>query len=75
MSIEVSVFDTKKAEYELMECSTIVKSYVDKIKINSENWKNITQEAIRKLRETAKELNEYKKQKNQDEVFTNQLKY
>jgi len=50
MSIEVDVFDVKKAEKELLACPDIIKDYVEKLKIVSNNWHSLNKLAVDKLK-------------------------
>lgn len=54
MSIQVNDFDIKKAEEELKNCPLIVRIYVDLLKKSNERWKDLTNEAISKLKNTTK---------------------
>lgn len=49
MSINVKVFDDRKAEEELKKCPKIVRDYVKLLKKSIEGWKDISQKAIHKL--------------------------
>ena len=51
MSLEVKVFDEKRAEQELKECPQIVQDYVKLLKNSSDRWKDIAQTAIKKLKQ------------------------
>lgn len=51
MSIEVKVFDERKAKQELRKCPKIVRDYVKLLEESNERWKELTNKAIKKLRE------------------------
>ena len=48
--MKVEEFDVKQAEKELKNCPEIVQDYVILLKKQSENWRDISQKAINKLK-------------------------
>lgn len=56
MSIQVNCFDDRKAEAELKNCPKIVRDYVRLLKESNERWQQLTNKAISKLREQAKNI-------------------
>lgn len=56
MSIQVNCFDDRKAEVELKKCPKIVRDYVKLLKESNKRWEQLTNKAISKLREEAKNI-------------------
>lgn len=54
MSIKVNCFDEWEAEKVLKTCPKIVRDYVKLLKGSRDRWKDITKQAIKKLRENGK---------------------
>lgn len=54
MSIQVKVFDERKAKEELKKCPKIVRDYVNLLELHLERQKELTAKAIGKLREQCK---------------------
>ena len=54
MSVKVKCFDSQKAESELKKCPKIVRDYVNLLKENNEQWKQMTHKAISKLQDKTK---------------------
>lgn len=56
MSVQVNCFDDRKAEAELKKCPKIVRDYVKLLKESNERWQQLTNKAISKMREEAKNI-------------------
>lgn len=65
MSIQVNCIDDKKAEQELKSCPEIVRDYVKALKSALDGSRHVTNKAIAKIREQAKEISELKKKQNE----------
>ena len=55
MSIVVQEFDKRKAEEELKKCSKLVRDYVALLEKNHAAQEELTRQAIKKLKELAKQ--------------------
>lgn len=56
MSIQVESFDDRKAEEVVKTCPKIVQDYIKLLKQSKDRWEDLTQKAIKKLKEQNKEL-------------------
>ena len=51
--MEVKTFDEKKLKALMKECDPYLLKYIEALKNSSASWERLTQEAIKKLRESA----------------------